>query len=285
MLHRSLALATTLGLMVGMAVVPGCVPGMRAPTPEALRYEAPTTEAVVYDFADTARFTVEAGPVGDMRVTTSNTGLARVQLDPLDSGVMATVDFPRLLSSYETTSGGVRRGTQDDLGGPVRVRLGPAGDLAVTSAPRFEPALAAIAGAESLVRPLFVRLSNRAVRTGDRWIDTVTTAERSDSATTRVTSRITTTLVGDTIMDGVRLLVLRTESETEMETIDTSGGVPIVQQVEGLISGIVLWDPERSILVLREEEGRLLGTLRLADVDREPLPVTAQVTRRVELRR
>ena len=284
-MRDAFAPATSITLVVGAVALGGCVPGLGVPAPVALQYGVPAVDTAVYLFADTARFTVDAGPMGPMLVTTSNTGTARLGFDPLPAGLGVAVTFPRLTSTYETAAGGTDRGTQDDLLGAIRLRIGPSGDIVVAGTPRFLPPLARIAGPESLVRPLFIRLPNRPVQAGDHWVDTVTTRESVDGTSTRATSRITTTLVGDTVVNEVELLVLRTEAENRIETTDTSGAVRLVQRVEGRTSGRAYWDPERRLLVLREEEGQLAGTLQLVGVDRDPLPVTATVSRRVELRR
>ena len=284
-MRGTFAPATSITLVVGAVALGGCVPGLGFPAPVALQYGAPAVDTAVYSFADTARLTVDAGPMGPMRVTTSNTGTTRLHFDPLTVGLGVTLTFPRLTSTYETAAGGTDRGTQDDLVGAIRLRVGPSGDIVVADTPRFLPPLDRITGPESLVRPLFIRLPNRPVQVGDQWVDTVTTRETVDGTSTRATSRITTTLVGDTVVDEVELLVLRTEAENRIETTDTSGAVRLVQRVEGRTSGRAHWDPERRLLVLREEEGRLAGTLQLVGVDRDPLPVTATVRRYVELRR
>ena len=269
---------------LALAVLAGCVPGVGSPAPAALRYEAAGPEQLLYSLGDTAQFTVESGPLGPMRVTTSHTGTAELRFQNTPEGIGVTVRFPTLTSRFETAVQGAEEADEDDINGAFEVRLGPRGAVSVVDTPWLSPTLSRIAGPEALVRPFFIRLPDRPVVPGDRWVDTVTTSERSDGTATVATSRITTRLVGDTTISGVSLLVLRTRTENEIETTGTSGRVEIVQRVTGATTGRALWDPARSRLVLREEEGRLSGTLRMVGVDREPLDVSARVQRRVELR-
>jgi hypothetical protein len=154
----------------------------------------------------------------------------------------------------------------------------------VVDTPSLSDAVLDIAGPDGLVRPLFVQLPARSVDPGDQWVDTLTTVDESAGTRSVVRSRITSTLDGDTVVAGRRLLRIRTVAENSVEVTGVSGGVEISQRLEGTTSGVVLWDDGDHLLVERTATGTLLGTLEMPGLDVPPMPVQARLRRTVSLR-
>lgn len=270
-------------LLGGCGGLGGLVGGTDAAATPALSYGVPAENPVDYTFADTARFAIDTGPMGTMRVVGAQEGRAELTFREDDGRLLVDVRFPRLDASFESMTQGAERVDESHVSGPFGVTLAPGGGLTVVDTPAVTPELGDMIGPETLLRPLFVHLPGRPVETGATWTDTVRTLEETRTTRSTGQSIVTTTLVGDTLVDGRRLLLLRTRAENRVEVVGTAGAVDAQQLLRGTTVGRVLWDPERRLLVERHEEGELSGTLTLPGFDVDGLPVTGAVRRTVRL--
>lgn len=275
------AVAAGLAALV-LAACAGATPGV--PGPAGLAYGIPDPNPATYILADTATFIIEAGPMGTLDVRVAQEATAELAFRRRGDGYDVDVSVPRYRGSFENPSQGSNRADQSHIGGPVGVSLDARGRVEVVDTPRFDPAILDITGPESLVRPLFVHLPGRPVDVGDRWVDTVRTLEETPESTSRGHTVITSTLAGDTMVAGERMLVIVTSSENLIEMEGRSGGVDIRQRLTGGTAGRIVWDPERHLLVERNDNGELSGTLELPGMGVGGLPVRGSVARRVRLR-
>lgn len=274
--HRSQPLALV-ALLAGCGLAPG------GATPRGLSYDSPTPNPATYTFTDTAVFTIEAA-LGPMEVVTGQAGTAELDFRSWRSDGRVVVRFPRWRGIFRNPTQGSRTADESDIGGPFTLHLSPVGRLEVVDTPSLSDAVLDIAGPEGLVRPLFVQLPARSVDRGARWVDTLTTIEESAGTRSVIRSRITSTLEGDTMVAGRRLLRIRTLAENSVEVTGVSGGVEIAQRLEGTTSGWVLWDDDAHLLVERASSGTLRGTLELPGLDVDPMPVRAELRRTASLR-
>lgn len=287
LLPRTLLLArpVTAGLALALGTT-GCGPAPpEPPTPAALAYRAPAIHEALYAVADTATFAVNAGQMGRMVVTAGLAGLAHVRVWPEGDGFEAHVRFLSFRGSFESAPHAPQRVDERDMEGSFTVRIDPRGRFELVDTPTLSQELLDVAGPESLVRPLFVHLPARPAGPGDQWVDTVTTVEQGQETRTRAVSVITTTLAGDTLVDGRSLLLLRTRAENEIEVTGRSGGVAVRQHLTGVTTGTVIWDDRLHLLVARREEGHLAGSLHMEGTAAGGLPMTAEVRRTVVLER
>ncbi|MFW5947758.1 MAG: hypothetical protein ACOCUW_04635, partial [Gemmatimonadota bacterium] len=273
-----------IGAVTVVALLLAACAGPPGPAPAGLGYEVPDPNPATYSFSDSTAFSIESG-VGRMEVLTTSVGTAELEFRDEPPGYRVEVRFPRLDVAFETPAQGAVRADEADVDGPVVVRLGARGDLVVVDTPALGATLAEVTGPEGLVRPLFVQLPGRPVREGARWVDTVTTREESGGTVTRSTSVITSVLLGDTIVEGRRLLRIRTSASHDVEVTGVSGGVDVEQRLTGESWGRLPWDEASDVLFTRFEEGELTGTLTLPGTGAAPLPVTAWLRRDVSLRR
>jgi hypothetical protein len=280
--HPSGTTPPLLALALAAVGCGGGAPG--SPTPGGLAYAVPDPNPATYTFSDTATFEVETAGMGAMEVTTAHEGTAELLFRPADGGFSVQVRVPRFSASFINPMQDPVRVSERDIAGPLGLSVGPRGVVTVTDTPSLSRELLDIVGPESLVRPLFVRLPGRAVEVGDRWIDTVTTNEAGSGTTSVGRSIITSTLVGDTVVAGERVLRIDTRAENVLTVEGTSGGVEIAQTLTGTTTGTVLWSTASRALVERWEEGELSGTLELPGVNAPPMSVHATVHRSVSLR-
>ncbi len=267
-----------------LLVLSGCAGAGDPAQPPALAYGEPDPNPATYTFSDTASFEIQAPGYGVMEVETAHTGTAELRFQEGAGGYDVQVRFPELDGSFRSAGQGEERITASDVGGPIGVDLSFRGVVAVVDTPAVTAAFEEVVGVEALVRPLFVRLPGYAVRAGARWVDTVVTREESGGTASTGTSVIVSTLLGDTLVNGRRLLRIGTHTETSLEVVGTSGGAEIEEQLSGTVEGRVLWDPEASLLFARTESGELSGTLVLPGTGAPAMPVSARVRRAVALR-
>lgn len=262
--------------------------GCGAPGPEdiaaarPLVYALPEPNPASYAFSDTAEFVIDAGAMGPITVGTAQEGRAVVEFRAAPDGLRADVSFPRLHVTF-TTAQGQEGADGSELEGPVGVSVAPSGRTAVVDTPAIGPALSAMTGVETLVRPFFVHLPARPAQVGASWTDTVDVREESGDTRTVGQSIVTTTLAGDTLVDERWVLLLRTRSENALTVTGVSGGVEIEQEMAGTTVGLVLWDPRASLLVERSEEGELAGALQMPGATVRGLPISGTVRRTLRL--
>lgn len=277
-----LAAFLSLAALLSLAACGGRTEG---PSPRGLSYDDPDPNPATYAFTDSATFAIESVGYGVMEVETVWAGVAELQFRREYAGYNVLVRFPRFQGSFRNPAQGTSRTDESDIEGPVGIDLSFTGDMTVVDTPSLSPALRGVTSAEGLARPLFVRLPGRSVRPGDQWVDTVRTVEESAGTVSRGTTVITSTLAGDTVLDGRRLLRIATESAVTVAVTGISGGVEIEQRLDGALQGWLLWDDRSNILVERAETGELSGTLGMPGSGTPTMPILATVRRRMELRR
>lgn len=271
-------------LLCDAACAPAPTPGVVGAGAVPLAYDLAEPRVARYGFADTTEFSIQAGPMGVMRVLSAESGLAEVAFRGAGEELEAVVRLVRYSGRFENPSHGAIETDEGGITGAWTVRLDRRGRLEVLDTPSLSDAARQIAGPESLVRPLFAHLPGSRAEAGAVWVDTVSLTEEGPESVTRARSIITSTLVGDTVVAGQPMALIGTESAMQVEVEGTSGGVRILQRMSGTIQGVVLWNPAASTLVERTESGALTGTLELPDMGFQGLPVEAVVRRWVGLR-
>lgn len=275
-------------LLMGLALSGlGCAlatpPAPTAPQTATLSYDPVLSSPVAYSVTDSARFTVHAGAMGSMTVASAHAGTATVELSQAGDSLEARVHYFRFAGSLDTDPHGRQRVDQTSIDGAFRVRLDRRGRVEIVGTPALGDDLLDITSPEALVRPLFVHLPDRPVGTGERWVDTITSVEETPETRTVARTVLTSTLEGDTIVDGRAMLLLRTRAENRIEVEGRSGGTPVRQILSGTTLGTVVWDPLLNLLLERREDGHLTGTLEMPDTGVTGLPMTAAVRRTVSL--
>lgn len=269
-------------LLTAAAALAGCGSAFST-APGGLAYDRPDPNPATYVFGDTATFTIETA-MGPMDVVTAHGGTAELDFRRWRRDSEVVVRFPRFQGSFQNRTQAASRVDASAIGGPFTVRLTPDGRVAVVDTPALGDRLLDIVAPDELVRPLFVHLPNGPVQRGTTWADTVTTTSGRAGTRTEARTIVVSTLAGDTVVAGRRLLLIRTESRSVVRVTGVSGGVDVTQELTGGTTGTVLWDERSKLLVERRSAGELSGTLTLPGVDVEPMPVRVVVHRVVRLR-
>lgn len=271
---RSGSAAAAILLLVGCG-------GPASPSPEGIGYDRPDPNPATYTFADTAELAIQT-EIGVMSALTGLSGRAELEFRGQDHAFQVLVRFPLLRGVFRAPGQDPAMVDESAVGGPFMAEVAATGLVGITDAPALAGALPDITGPESLVRGLFVHLPGRPVPVGGQWVDSVTITEEVGETRSVTRSVITSTLEGDTVVAGRRLLRIRTEAPTALELTGVSGGVQVEQRLSGTITGIVLWDDAAHLLYHRAEAGELTGTLTLPGVA-DPMPSRVAVRHSVTL--
>lgn len=110
------------------------------------------------------------------------------------------------------------------------------------------------------VRYLFPRLSGGPVAQGGTWTDEYSIRQSGDEGGfTTIDVRITYTLVGETVHNGLTCLEIDSESTVAVKGEGTRGGTPFTVEMSGGGSGKVYFDHGRGMLIEQTQTGRVEG--------------------------
>lgn len=258
-------------------------PGSPAPG-AALAYASPTNGSLTYVVGDTSVVTMDV--MGNsMQVTATSLATVDLALERAGNGLDGTLTFQAVAGEISNPMAPSMKITDADKPGPTGMTVDPRGVVTVTSKPELSSMLAQALGSESYVRRMFVRLPGRAVTAGARWVDTVSLSEETAGMSTTGTTVLTSTLRGDTMVAGVRLLVIDSEAAIAQQVSGSNQGVEVRQTLTGTSTAVVLWDPALGALVARTETGTLSGSMELPAMGVSGLPVNIRQTQVIRLRR
>lgn len=269
-------------LWISALLLAGCAgPHSPAPAP-AVAYAAPAT-APVYAATDTVQYTIEFGDTGGVETRSGYDATMRLAFEPDSGNLRVTATLQHFAGTFSSAMAGSVTADEKAVGGPFVIRVTPLGKADLVQSPSLSDAFQQVTGAEALVRNFFVRVPGRPVRAGDAWTDTIHNRDAGPGITTDSRSILTATAAGDTTVGGRTLLLVRTRYENTVHVSGNSGGTEIAQHLQGVTTGLFLWDAQRHLLAERTEHGRMDGTLDLPDMNVTGLPVHATVYRHVQL--
>lgn len=248
-----------------VAAATGCA-GPESPFPPGtLAYGFPSPPNAAYEIADTVLVTVKTtGP--DVETA---------------GGFAQTLDL-----RFERDPGGVRvrgimeaiEGTLWDPGTPSEKRPGrwnPAGThhfvinrygvSEVRSFPALAGQAALLFSLAGHAHDLFPRLPGTVLDPGGTWADTVRWHVDHPDAEVTYRSAFSYTLVGDTLVDGRTLVRIAADGDLDTVTVTGTPGNATYRILKGPVTGVVLWDPERTLVAYAEYARDLVGTLERPD--------------------
>jgi len=275
MKHWRLLLASAV-----LFVVAGCASrgGVR-PADGALAYAVPALNPAVYTYADTTRMDMDLASV-DLAARAT----VELVFEPAPRGLRATARWTDFDGVFVSPNGRVAA-DESGIEGPLVLGVDGRGRVEVVEAPRLSPAMREVMGGPSaMAQALVVRLPGRVVEPGATWVDTVRVAEESEGLSSMFEAVVTSTWAGDTAVAGRTLRLIRTRSAVTLDVYGVTQGIEIRQRLAGESHGTVLWDPERRLLVAREEDGVLNGTMELPAMDMRGIAVRSRSRTRLALR-
>ena len=259
------------------SLVAACGP----PSPPALAYRLPVTPAVVYEYADTSVVTVSV--MGQsLEMSQRGVGTYGIGFASAPDGVRVTLTVESLDATLAQPMGAPLRVDEGDVDGPLVYTLGRRGEASIVERPDVEAQAGLMVSALSLAHTFFPRLPGRAVSPGESWVDTIafegdeTEGNRAERSVVRYTVR------GDTVVSGRPLLVIALDATTDVSTTMTVSGMSVSQESELNVTGVVLWDHQRGLMVesVRRASGSGTASVPIAPA---PLPIRIESTQRVRL--
>lgn len=230
------------------------------PSPGGLGYRVPSPPTATYRIADST--VAESRPSLRRGKTTSTTAVTLALTFERDPGGVRVTGVPEHFE-VGVTGGFTMRGPSPgvgDLAGTLGLVMSRRGVVEVGSLPEMPLGYAALSPFASIAHELFPRLPDRALDPGAAWVDTVTWSSVVASLESTVTKVNTYTLVGDTVVDGRRLVSIAVVGEVASETTGQMGPVAMNTSATGSATGLVMWDTERGLPVYGQMEQEIVGT-------------------------
>jgi hypothetical protein len=270
-----LACATT-------ACAGGGAPGTPGPEPP-LAYGMPPESPLVYTAADSMYMDMD---IGGQAVQVSVESSATVQTSFSDAAGVFTVEirYTDMSGSFSNSMAPTIPLSNADIPGPATLTLAPDGDVTAVRLPEASAAFTQVLGAESSYRRFFVRLPGVVVQPGEMWTDTVSLTEDISGMRTESSQIITSTLLGDTIVDGRRLQVITSDISGTTTIAGMNQGFEIRQFINNASTASTLWDPARRALFERVETGTSRGSMELPAMGMTGIPIQMSSTAVLRLR-
>ena len=263
------------------AAAGGCG-GPGGPTPaDTLAYGVPSPPSAVYHVVDTMSVEMQS-PFGNTEITGdgSVTIALAFRSDPGGVRVVGTVEA--FAGSMTHPMMGTEIAGLDDLSGNLEAVIGRHGVEELVSFPELSGAVAQMSSFPALAYLLFSRMPHGDADPGAVWVDTVTSVNESEGASTSTTAASTYTLVGDTVVGGRSLVHIAVATEVAVESAFEEGGMSITQSSSGSADGYVLWDPERRLVALAEYERDVMGTMSMGGMESMDMAITGPTRIRLE---
>lgn len=260
-------LATALSLALGAC-------GGGPPSPPALAYTLPTTTAVNYVSGDTARMDIDAnGQAMQARITAATTfatNFARAE----NGGVQVSMTVQELQARMSNPAGPPASADEDDIDGPLVFDLDRQGAATIVSEPKLNQSAQQFVQPLLLAHTFFPRLPGRGVEPGATWTDTIQVDGPQGEGHVTLTSILTYTVAGDTMVDGRSLVHIDVEGTADQSASGMIAGMDFSQSASGTSTGWILWDMARGLMTESYTETDARGTM---DVSAAPFPLGMRV--------
>ncbi|HEX6558734.1 MAG TPA: hypothetical protein VF021_04710 [Longimicrobiales bacterium] len=275
--------------LAGFLLLPACASAPSTtpvqPASRTIAYAVPSPATATYAFADSSSFDIQSGAMGDIHANIGSAGIAEITYSAKGPDVETNIRITQLAGSMTNSQmGGGPSATQADIEGAAVLAVSPRGIATVTTMPKLTPAVEQIGVTEGFFRRFFVRLPAAQVGKGAVWVDTIAVNEKHEQITSDLRDVVTSTLVGDTVVNGRTLSHITTMTQRNLTIAGMNQGVSIAQKLTGTATGSILWDAQRNLLVERTEQTELSGTFDLPQMGMTGMPLKARGNGRLTLR-
>lgn len=204
-----------------------------------------------------------SSPQGAFTVNSNHEATIGVTFGAADS---ARAWYEALVVSAESPQGVQAPATDEILRQPFLLRFHPGGKVETLATPSFPSSFREVTDLSRQFFDFFVPLPEAPLRIGASWTDTARidapTASGSGSVSTERTGRYE--VVGDSVIDGLTVLVVRSDAETRLRTTDRpSADVEVLSTLQGRENGFFYFDAAGGRLVGRSQTGELSGDLEV----------------------
>lgn len=262
-------------LSASLLVLGACAGGGPA-SPAGLAYAVPDPAAVTYMSGDTATMDIDAGGQS-MQARVQVTKTLGASFARAADGVQVTLTVEDLDGRMSNPAGPAVTADEKAVDGPLVFTLDRKGSAEIVSQPKVSQAGQTFVQPLVLAHSFFPRLPGRGVSPGDSWTDTVSVDGPQGEGTVSATTVVTYTAVGDTVVGGRSLLRIDMTGDTDQTASGLIAGMDFSQTAKGKVSGWVLWDMRRGLMVETFTDSDLRGSM---DVSAAPFPLGMRVRER-----
>lgn len=236
--------------------------------PPGLAYGLPNPAAITYVMADTSVMDIDAGGQA-MQATVASAVTLGATFAPAAEGVQVTLEVKDLAATVGNPMGS-QSADESGITGPLVVSLDRRGAATVVSQPQLTDVASQFFQPLSVAHGLFPRLPGRAAAVGESWTDTIRYEGSQGPGSVKALSVVTYTVAGDSVVDGRSLVKLALKGTSESSATGVITGMDFSQAVTGSVTGWVLWDQQRRLMVesYADQDGK--GTM---EVSAAPFPL------------
>ena len=245
-----------------------------------MMYVVPAGNPLTFERGDTMDISIQAPGIGSFEMEIKQAMTLGVTLERSASGVQATTEIRAFSGRMTNPLAAPVTVSEDDIEGDLVFTVDDRGHANVLSAPRVSTAAQAIFNGVSLAHSMFPMLPEDGVGVGERWVDSTSYSSNEGGNSIEVTWVGTSTLVGDTVVDGRTLTLVRTEAEVSIDIALQLSGVDVEQSMSGPETGFYLWDSVRRAVVYQEASRDFTGTVNAAVA---PGPMDLSATQRIRM--
>ena len=248
--------------------------------PPGLAYALPNPAAVTYVTGDTTVMDIDAGGQA-MQVTVSESTVLDATFERAAEGVQVTLEVKDLNATVANPMGATS-GDESGITGPLVMSLDRRGVVTVISQPQLTETASQYFQPLSVAHGLFPRLPGRAAGVGESWTDTIRYEGQQGPGKVSAVTVVTYTVEGDSVLDGRSLVKISMKGSSESTAGGVITGMDFTQNVTGTLTGWVLWDQGRRLMMetYGETDGR--GTMKVSAAP-FPLGVRLRGQSRVKL--
>ena len=240
--------------------------------PPGLAYGLPSPTSVSYVMTDTSLMDIDAGGQA-MQATMGSAATFGATFARAADGVQVSLEVRDLVATMGNPMGS-QSADESGITGPLVVRLDRRGAVTVISQPQLTETAGQFFQPLGVAHGMFPRLPGRAAAVGESWTDTITYEGAQGPGSVKALSVMTYTVAGDTLVEGRSLVKIAVKGTSESSATGVITGMDFTQAVAGSLTGWVLWDQQRSLVVesYGDSEGR--GTM---EVSAAPFPLGLRV--------
>jgi len=242
-------------------------------SPPGLAYGVPDPASVTYLSGDTARMDIDAGGQS-MQARVMSSATFATAFSRGEDGVRVSMTVSDLDARMSNPAGPPASADESGIEGPLVFTLDRKGAATVVSEPKVNQSAQQFFQPILLAQTFFPRLPGRGVSSGERWTDTIHAEGAQGEGSINSVSIVTYTAAGDTVIDGRSLVRITLEGTTDQTASGLIAGMDFSQTASGNMSGWVLWDMRRGLMVESYTDSEARGSM---DVSAAPFPLGIRV--------
>lgn len=221
---------------------------------------APGGATATYEWEGATQLSIDAGgqtlPVG-----LRSTAVLEARFRPEGRGTRVSLEFREWEARLDNPMAPAQTADVSMVRGETVFTLDGRGRPTVVSTPSLSGSAAQFLDATQLANAFFPRLPAQGLRPGAAWTDTIAFTSSNAAGEARVHQVVRYTAVGDTVVEGRTLLLIRGESDDRLAQGGSMEGMTFRQDLTGSSRHTYLWDAAAGILQSSRVESDLVGTM------------------------